>query len=236
MHICGFLVVCVMCTLMIIFRTNLMLGLPNVYFWDIPTGKGFVFFILRVSEFLCLGMLFFVRMFTLVLHLAHLFLNPIVHPICPMTLCLIHIFSILMWSLLYPHPPLPLPAHHCLGPITHLHNFTKRYSIQHFLSFSHASDPLTSTKPPTSSPSSGFSSSKAHPIAPITVASKAAIPCANLPSFGPSLSSRQQREHRPPMHLHDYVCHAITSDTSDPSLIHDTSLGTPHPLSHYVAY
>lgn len=53
---------------------------------------------------------------------------------------------------------------------------------------------------------------------------------------GSASPSRPQRDRRPPAYLRDYVCHAIKSDTPDSSPLHDASSGTPHPLSHFVAY
>ena len=101
----------------------------------------------------------------------------------------------------------------------------------------HTLDPHASIELSTSSPPSGFSSrSEANPIGPITTSNESASSGDILPSSGLNLSSRPQQERRPPTHLRDYVSHAIASDTPDPSLLHDASLGTPYPLSHYVTY
>ena len=40
----------------------------------------------------------------------------------------------------------------------------------------------------------------------------------------------------PPLHLRDYVCHAIGLGSPDPLPLHDASSGTSYPLSHFISY
>ena len=47
-------------------------------------------------------------------------------------------------------------------------------------------------------------------------------------------STRPQRVKRPPAHLKDYICHTVKHAVSSP--LHDNSLGTSHPISHFISY
>ena len=55
-------------------------------------------------------------------------------------------------------------------------------------------------------------------------------------SSEPELSIHPHRERRPPLHLRDYVCHAIEAHTPDPTPLHAASSNTPHSLTHFIAY
>ena len=60
-------------------------------------------------------------------------------------------------------------------------------------------------------------------------------PCSkSFENSQPMTSSRPQRDKRPPMHLKDYVCHAIAHPSS--GALHESSSGTSHPLFHSISY
>ena len=105
-----------------------------------------------------------------------------------------------------------------------------------------ASPPTTlTTADPTNldlsdSPDSSLVEPAAHDCE-VTSHTKEVVSQGELPAVSSTpISSRPQRDCRPPSHLRDYVCYAIGPNTPAPSPLHDASSGTPHSLSHFVAY
>ena len=205
----------------------------QMYFFGIPNGKkGWHVFDLENQRIFLSWMFSFMRTFILLLHLAYFFLNPVVHPIGPMAICLTHFLSILTWLLLHPQTSLCSPSPMLTRPNCLFPHLPKRASIHASSPSAHISDLSDSTEPPTSSPSSGLpSTSEVHPDASVIIASEPASPRAILPSSRPSLSSQPQRKCR---HPRIYVIMSVTPYLMTPSTHYSSMMHLQVLLTHYL--